>query len=309
METCIFLIHVPPPLVSNEGVHHKPLTTSETPPSAMTTDPTKPRVYWIHSSPTLSPARAEMDTLLSHCTTTHIQVPACDAYRDYAGNTTRAHTLSHVRALRQMARDARGMSGHEQIALVAEDTLSCAYAKWWTEPLAKVLANAPKDWGVLQLSYTCDAHCRQQMQQVDTLRIPSSAQCAYPYEHAVFHAPAAPYLPWSDIRSSSTTLYAVHPRGYRDILNHVRAYKHDTSYPRGPVSNWWNPRRASTPRFHPDVRAAEMFALTPTYVYHVPMFSVRDAYRCGAEKEDGERMDHMMKLWHWEHIGWAGRWG
>lgn len=261
-------------------------------------DHTKPRVYWIQSDPssTLSPNRADMDTLFANSTTTHVSVPACDAYRDYAGNVTRAHTLSHVRALRQIAKDARGFPNHEQIAFVAEDTLSCAYARWWTVPLAKVLADAPSDWGVLQLSYVCDEVTRSCVRR--WLPQQTAATTA---EHAIAHSPHAPYVPWANVRTGSTTIYAVHPRGYRDILKHVRAYKHDATYPRprDAVSG----RSLGSPVFRPDVRAEEMFALTPTYVYHVPLFTVR-----GGGTDKG-LMDAMVEMWYWRMMGWAGRWG
>lgn len=278
--------------------------TSRHPPPK---DPTKPRIYWIQSDPstTLHTNRANMNTLFANSTATHISVPACEAHRDYAGNVTRAHTLSHVRALRQIAKDARGCADQAQIAFVAEDTLSCAYARWWTVPLAKVLADAPSDWGVLLLSCVCDEVTRSCVRQWLPQQPGTTA------EYAIAHSPQAPYVPWATVRTGSTTMYAVHPRGYRDILKHVRAYKHDRSYPR--PSDAASCKSLKSPVFRPDVRAAEMFALTPTYVYHVPLFTEggdigQDIGRGREMMLDKRRMDALVEMWYWRMMGWAGRW-
>lgn len=237
--------------------------------------PPRPRVYWLNADADAT-ARVRMNTMLCHSTATHIRVPAHDAHLDFAGNTTRAHTLSHVRALQQVARDARAFTTKTQTALVAEDTLSYEYTPWWTTPLARVLEEAPADWGALQLAFTCDnAHTTPLVHRMLQTHAPQTyaarAHDTCYVERAIAQSVYGRYVPWTAVRTGGTCLYAVNGRGCADILGHVRAYKHDPNYPRpSPLRAPVGPR--TPPRFHPDLRAAELFGLTKTYVYHVPLF-------------------------------------
>ena len=275
--------------------------------------PHPPRLYWLNTDADTDAREAMLQLLARSPTASHVRIAATDATRDLAGNVTRASTLSHVRALRAIAHDLRvgGKASREQVAFVAEDTLSYAYVHHWTTTLPRVIANAPRGWGVLQLAYTCDPHVTKRL--VDRRMTPAEhiANDDPSYvEHAIVRSPHAPYVPWCNFRTGGTCFYVVHPRGVRDILRHVRQYKHDPSY-----ADRHPPPYA---RFRPDARAAELFALTNTFTFHLPMFTTREVphgLRMQLQhdetladkvlaKKHRRRMDAIVKQWHIKYVDW-----
>lgn len=271
-----------------------------------------PRIYWLNADDAHE-HRAHMETLLGTSAATSVRVPVKGAYSHFLGNTVRANTLGHVRALRQIATDARSgtrtgcnVAGEEgQVAFVAEDDLSLEYAPWWTVDLHDVVARAPADWGVLQLAFTSHSpHTRTLVERAHNGPTPPTKPFRltndYYVERSILHAAEAPYIPWPTFRTSSTTFYAVHPRGYQKILEHVRAYKTDPDYPRTRLP----PGDALAPstHFHPDHPPEHLFALATSYTYHVPLLTTerharRFVYRYGRETSasDPRGMPHARR--------------
>jgi hypothetical protein len=272
----------------------------------------RPRVYWL-DNPAEGHARAEMHGLLARSSVTHVAVVAHDAPSAFAGNTSHANTLSHVRALRQIAHDVPA----GQVAYVAENTLSYRHVPFWTTTLEGILCNAPADWGVLQLAYTCGSATRAIVERAMTPQKRAFNSDACYVERAVVESAHAPFVPWSRIRTPGTTFYAVSPRGYRDILAHVdrhtnanananiatSRHAHDPLY--SLYSTGDPPLRP--PRFDPNLDASHLFALTPTYTFHVPMFTTRCVPRSiGADEKDTSRgrLFFLVRLWHAKYGTW-----
>lgn len=256
----------------------------------------RPRMYWLDNEH--EPLRrVHMHNKLASSNVEHVAVPAHDAYADFAGNVTRANTLSHVRALRCVRKDVP----NGQIAYVAENTVSFRYVPYWTTDLRRVVCNAPEDWGVLQLAYICGPATATIVRERKT--VSEQRQCMddpFHVEKSVIKSKQAPYVPWKDICTSGTTFYVVHPRGYTDILKHVYRYKHDPLYSQQKI-----------PRFHPDVDASHLFSLTTTYTFHLPMFSASCIpptihYRGGScwYTEHKKRMDVLVQSWHNKYLKW-----
>lgn len=259
-----------------------------------------PRVYWL-DPPHESAARVRMHNYLAHSNAQHVAVPAVDAHRDVAGNVVRASTLSHIRALRRIHKDAPC----GQIACVSENTLSFEYLPYWTTTLERVLHNAPEDWGILQLSYICSPATASIVRNTLTRRGRwSSLDDPFVVEQAVAESPRAPYVPWVDVCTYGTTFYAVHPRGYEAILRHVKRYKHDPLYCKQRI-----------PRFHPDTDPCHLFALTKTYTFHLPLFSATQVPRTlafqhphtGWYTAHKERMAVLVRRWHDRYVRWLSQ--
>ena len=255
-----------------------------------------PRVYWLDNAH--EPLhRVHMHNKLASSTVHHVAVPAHDPYTDFAGNVTRANTLSHIRALRCIRKDVP----HGQIACVAENTLSFEYTPYWTTDIQRIIANAPEDWGVLQLAYLCGPTTATIVRERKT--VSEKRHCIdnpFCVEKAVIESKQAPYVPWNDICTIGTTFYVVHPRGYKDILKHVYKYKHDLLYCRHKI-----------PRFHPDVDASHLFSLTTTYTFHLPMFSASRIppaiqYKGGTRwySAHKKRMDILVQSWYTKYLKW-----
>jgi hypothetical protein len=267
----------------------------------------RPRVYWL-DNPAEGHARAEMHGLLARSSVTHVAVVAHDAPSAFAGNTSHANTLSHVRALRQIAHDVPA----GQVAYVAENTLSYRHVPFWTTTLEGILRNAPADWGVLQLAYTCGSATRAIVERAMTPQKRAFHRDVYYVERAVVESAHAPFVPWERIRTPGTTFYAVSPRGCRDILRHVDRHHANHRH----TSSHSHSHSQSHPRFDPNLDASHLFALTPTYTFHLPMFTTRCAVprSIGAadnatdardEKDTSRgRLFFLVRLWHSKYGAW-----
>lgn len=257
------------------------------------------RVYWL-DNPNESSARVRMHNYLAQSNVQHIAVPALDANRDVAGNVVRASTLSHIRALRRIHKDApRG-----QVAYVSENTLSFEYTPYWTTTLERILHNAPEDWGILQLSYICSPATSSIVRNTSSRRGRRCLDDPFVVEKAVVGSSRAPFVPWTDVCTYGTTFYAVHPRGYHAVLRHVKRYKYDPLYCKQRI-----------PRFHPDTDPSHLFALTRTYTFNVPLFTAVGIPRTIAFHHTHtqwytahkERMDILVRAWHDRYVKWLAQ--
>lgn len=257
---------------------------------------TRPRVYWLDNVHEPR-ARVRMYNRLAHSKVKHVAVPAFDAYRDFAGNVLRASTLSHVRALRRIHKD----SPAGQIAYVAENTLSFEYVPHWTTTLERILCNAPEGWGIIQLAYVCSPATASIVRNTPSVRGPLCVDDPFVVEKAVVQSPQAPFVPWKGICTYGTAFYAVHPRGYKAILQHVKRYKYDPLY--------CNER---IPRFHPDIDPSHLFALAKTFTFNIPLFTTVAIPRTIAFKHTHtkwytshkERMDILVRAWRDAYVKW-----
>jgi hypothetical protein len=84
-------------------------------------------------------------------------------------------------------------------------------------------------------------------------------QLAHEGGPAILHSPHAPYLPWGRHAARGVVCYAVHPRGRRDILRACASVSPDS-----PVED-------------------TLFALTPTYTYHVPLFCPQEGRKANTD--------------------------
>lgn len=206
------------------------------------------RVYWLNVDRHRA-ARVAMHTQLAKSRVAHVRVSAIDAERDLAGNVTRGTTLSHVRLFERVHAD----KPHGQTVLVMEDTASFEYAPYWTTTLDAVVAQAPADWGVIQLAYRCDEPTVHRVHRTMTDDEHLNNFDAHYVEKRVLLDDDAPYVPWSKWQPSLACAYLLHPRGYRALLAH-----------------------AQSKAFYPDAPVWEaLFPHTRTYTYHLPMFTTR----------------------------------
>lgn len=248
----------------------------------------RPRLYWL-DCPSEESERVEMHRLLAHSTVRHVAVQAHDGYLEYGGNIIRANTLSHIRAIRRIQQDQKG----EDIAYVAENTLSYAYTQFWTTTLERILCNAPEDWGIIQLAYYCGP-VSEQLARYANRRSPSVLNDPFCVEKSVIESAHAPFVPWTSVYTEGTTFYAIHPRGYTDILKHVRRYKYDPLYEKHKI-----------PRFDPNVIASHLFALTTTYTFHLPMFTFRPQTRQLRDYTPSQkRLNVLVKIWFSKYVRW-----
>ena len=206
------------------------------------------RIYWLNRDYDQR-SRVAMQTEFARYNIVHIRVPAIDAYRDLAGNTTRAHTLSHLLAYERIHADRpKG-----QIVLVLEDIVSFELAKYWTTTLNKIINHAPADWGILQLAYRCDEHTISKVHRTMSIGEHISNDDPFYVEKRIILDNQAPYVPWVKWRPSLACAYLLHPRAYRTLLEYAR-----------------------TDRFNPDqLPWNALFPHTQTYTYNVPLFTTR----------------------------------
>lgn len=248
----------------------------------------KPRLYWL-DIPSQETNRVHMHKLLARSPVRHIAVQAHDAHLEFGGNTHRANTLSHVRALRQINKDIK--TG--QIAYVAENTLSYDYVPFWTTTLERIIANAPEDWGIIQLSYYCGPLSYQLAVHANRKNV-DKLHDTYLTENHIIESVHAPFVPWDDHYAEGTTFYIVHPRGYTDVLKHVKRYKYDALY-----------TKHSIPRFDPNVIASHLFALTKTYTFHLPMFTYRPHTKQLRDyTKTKNNLDRLVHIWYHKYIKW-----
>jgi len=248
----------------------------------------RPRLYWL-DVPSEECNRVEMHKIITQSTVKHIAVQAHDGYLEFGGNTVRANTLSHIRALRQIHRDV----DTGQIAYVAENTLSYDYVPYWTTSLERIIANAPEDWGIIQLSYYCGQISRQLAHHAHR-NDHAKRHNRFCAEKCVIESVHAPFVPWTEHYTDGTTFYIVHPRGYTDILKHVKQYKYDTLYTKHRV-----------PRFDPNVIASHLFALTTTYTFHLPLFTHRLQTRQLRDyAQTKENLDILVEKWYYHFLRW-----
>ena len=244
-----------------------------------------PRLYWI-DNPHDDVGRVHMHNILAKSRVQHIAVVGKDPIHECKGNIARANTLSHIRAIRRIAKD----KPHGQIAYVAENDMSYSYVPYWSYTLEKVLANAPPDWGILQLAYQCTPTTRALAEQ----RCSNKHATLNPFfvERSVVDSLQAPFVPWCDVRTSGTTFYAIHPRGYNDIIKHVKRYKEDILYD-----------TEKLPCFNPNRSADHLYELTRTYTLHVPMFCKRITPQLACcttltNASHRQKMDSLVKQWY-----------
>lgn len=248
----------------------------------------RPRLYWL-DIPSEENCRVEMHKLLAQSTVQHVVVQAHDGHLEFGGNMIRANTLSHIRALRQIQKDVK--TG--QIAYVAENTLSYDYVPYWTTTLERIICNAPEDWGIIQLSYYCGAVSRQLAQQAYRNN-PDKLHERFCVEKCVVASVHAPFVPWNEVYTEGTTFYIVHPRGYNDILTHVRKYKHEPLYTKHKI-----------PRFDPDVIASHLFALTKTYTFHLPLFTFRvNTRQLRDYTKTKQNLDVLVEQLYFQNVRW-----
>jgi len=128
-----------------------------------------PRIYYINLDRSTD-RRAYMETLFSDPIFAGIEVERVEGmdgkaepmenYLDFYGcqkhprmmNTEFACTVSHFRAIHQFAMT------DDPVALIVEDDLSVEFVPFWKVSLGELIAAAPADWEILQLSYILFSH-------------------------------------------------------------------------------------------------------------------------------------------------------
>lgn len=258
-----------------------------------------PKVYWL-DNPYDSIARVKMYNLFARSSVHHVAVPTLDTHHDCQGHALQANTLSHIRALRQIHRDRP--SG--QVAYVVENTLSYEYTPFWTTTLQRIIQNAPANWGVLQLAYICGPATASIIRNTPSKRKHVHIDDPFCIEKTIQQSAFAPFIPWKEYCTMGTCFYVVHPRGYRDILKHVKQYKYDPLYCKHKI-----------PRFSPYADASHLFALTNTYTLNVPLFTSRSIppsihYQFHNTQwyiEHKKRIAILVRAWYDKYIKWQAQ--